>query len=61
MKSLFASKTFWANALSIVSMIALAAGHPIPFIDNPEAIGVVTSVVNIGLRLVTKEPVKVLP
>ena len=61
MKSLFASKTFWANALSIVSMIALATGHPVPFIDNPEAIGVVTSVVNIGLRLVTKEPVKVLP
>jgi len=61
MKSLFASKVFWTNVLSIISMIALATGHPIPLIDNPEAIGVVTSVVNIGLRLATKEPVKVLP
>jgi hypothetical protein len=61
MKSLFVTKTFWTNVLSLVSMIALAFGHPVPFLDNPEAIGMVTAGANIVLRAITKDEVKVIP
>lgn len=65
MKSIFISKTFWANVVSLAAMVATAKGLPYAgVLADPQtqamAVGGVTAVVNIGLRLVTKEPVKVL-
>jgi hypothetical protein len=65
MKSLFASKTFWANIVSVVAMIATASGSPhAVLMSDPivqqQAIGFATTAVNIGLRLITKESVSVL-
>ena len=65
MKSIFASKTFWANMISMVAMVATATGQPwAALLSDPQTqatvIGGVTTAVNIGLRLVTKEPVKLL-
>lgn len=65
MKSIFASKTFWANAVSMLCMIATATGSPYAILlSDPQTqamvIGGATTVANIALRAVTKEPVKVL-
>jgi len=65
MKSLFASKTFWTNALSLVAMIATAGGYTLPAaIATPEAqaitIGTITTIANIILRTVTSEPVSIM-
>ncbi len=65
MKSIFASKTVWANIISLAATVATAKGLSYaPILADPEtqalAVGGVTAVVNIALRLVTKEPVKVL-
>ncbi len=65
MKSIFASKTFWTNAISLAAMIATASGSPYALLlSDPQTqamvIGGVTTVANIVLRAVTKEPVKVL-
>ena len=64
MKSLFVSKTFWANAVATVAFLLSITGHGLPVdIATPEAqaqvVGLIMSIVNIVLRTVTKEPVKV--
>lgn len=57
-KSLLASKVFWFNCASLAYAILQAGGwHPVPL--NPEAQTYLTGLVNILLRLVTKEPVKI--
>lgn len=60
-KSIFTSKTFWANVLSIGAVVATASGHPAAAVlSDPvaqtQAIALVTGAVNIILRLVTKQP-----
>lgn len=65
MKSIFASKTFWANCVSLITTILVITGHGLPVaLATPEAqatvIAGVSGVANIVLRLVTKEPVKVI-
>jgi hypothetical protein len=65
MKSIFASKTFWLNVLSLVSMVATATGSPYALLlSDPQTqtmvIGGVTTVANIALRAVTSKPVKLL-
>lgn len=65
MKSIFKSKTFWANALSLGALLATASGHPAAaLIADPatqaQVIGVGTAVANLILRLVTSQPVRVL-
>jgi hypothetical protein len=52
MKPLWKSKTFWFNALTIATEVANIA--PLP----PGASVVVGALVNIGLRMVTAEPVR---
>ncbi len=57
-KHLFQSKTFWFNALTIVATILAAPILPvalIPWIPTAQAI------INIGLRVVTDQPVNLLP
>lgn len=65
MKSIFESKTFWANLISLVALGLSVSGHGIPAaIATPEAqaqaVVALMGVSNIALRLVTTEPVKVI-
>ena len=56
-KSLFASRTFWLNALAVLAALAQAvAGQP--WLD-PEWQAALVAVANIFLRLVTSRPVSV--
>ena len=60
MKSIWLSKTMWFNALTVVAaaLAAVIGGDLL----SPEALKLVVilqSVVNIGLRLVTNEQVKI--
>lgn len=64
MKSIFASKTFWAN---IIGMAAMAAPYIHPagaVLASPEVqatlVGAALGVANVVLRVITHEPVKVL-
>jgi len=56
MKSLFASKTFWVNVFAVLGMGAQAfTGTSV--LMNPEAQATLLAVVNIALRMVTKDAV----
>ena len=57
-KSIFVSKTFWLNGLGLAYGIAAYFHGPVPTAD-PEVIAMIASVLNLGLRLVTKQPVTV--
>lgn len=54
-KSLFASRTFWFNVLSIGA--ELSGILPLP----AGTVTVISNVINIGLRMVTSQPVSVIP
>lgn len=54
-KSIFASKTFWTNAVALVAMIA--QGVTGKEVMNLEVQAAILSFVNILLRFVTKDPV----
>ena len=54
-KSLFASRTFWFNVL--VAAQELSQVLPLP----AGTLTMAATIINIGLRLVTKKPVTVLP
>lgn len=56
MKSLFKSKTFWVAILQAVGGL-LAATHPDPTVKLAGGALVAKSAVDIGLRLLTTEPV----
>jgi hypothetical protein len=60
-KPIWQSKTFWLNALTaaagvLVVLSGMAEQIPSPYI---EWIGVALAIVNIGLRLVTDQPVTI--
>ena len=54
-KNLLQSKTFWFNALTLIAEVTQVL--PLP----PGTVAIISSVVNIGLRILTSEPVRVLP
>lgn len=57
-KQLLASKTFWVNAAAALTWLAAQSWVA----ENPKlaaAAGVALAIVNIGLRIVTTEPVTV--
>ena len=60
-KALLKSKTIWFNLLTLLSLsLAAVADHTI-VTENPVLVGgvaVASALVNLGLRLVTKEPIK---
>lgn len=53
-KSLFASKTFWLNALGIGALVV--PGLPLA----PATIGLILAALNVGNRMLTQGPVHVL-
>ena len=56
-KSLFKSKTFWVNVLTAgVELSGVLTG-----VVGPGVLQIVTNVLNIALRLVTSQPVSVMP
>lgn len=61
MKSIFQSKTFWANAVAFVVSIATAFGLDLGLDAESQTaiVGGIMAVVNVILRFVTKEPVSV--
>ena len=60
-KSIFTSKTFWFNTLSILAVVlATMAGWEELKSDAPYLMALV-NVINIVLRLITKQPVTILP
>ena len=52
-KALWRSKTFWFQVLSAAA--ALSGAIPMP----PELLAIIVAVTNVGLRIVTSEPVSV--
>lgn len=62
MKSIFASKTFWVNALTSVITMGTYLVDSSFFVNNPEFVaiaGTVIGALNVALRLITKEPVSI--
>lgn len=60
-KALLASKTIWFNLLTLLSLSLAAVTDHTVVTENPLLVGAVavaTALVNLGLRLVTKEPIK---
>lgn len=55
-KSIFVSKTFWVNALTAVGTLAANYGGLLPPPALPYVVAA-TGIVNIALRLITKQPV----
>jgi len=62
-KSIFKSKTFWTNVVAFVAAVSTAFGVDIGLdADSQVAIvGGVMAVVNIVLRVITKDPVRIVP
>jgi hypothetical protein len=60
-KSIFKSKTFWVNAITLAAgMVACIAGSDL-IVEYPQIValmGVLQGAVNIALRLVTSQPIK---
>ena len=59
-KGLFQSKTFWVNLLMSVISLAVYVQDSALVVDNPQVvagIGAAVGLVNIVLRLLTKEPI----
>jgi hypothetical protein len=60
-KNIFASKTVWFNLLSVISIMLVSLNDSTLITEHPLAIGavaVVTSLVNLGLRLTTTKAIK---
>ena len=65
MKSLFKSKTFWTNVVGAAALVAPYLHPAGAVLADPtvqaQLVGAILAISNIGLRLITKEPVAVLP
>lgn len=59
-KSILVSKTFWANAIAMVAAVSVMLGVDLGLDAERQAqiLASIMPIVNIALRLVTKEPVK---
>ena len=60
-KSIASSKTVWFNLLTIIATALVAISDSSLIVDNPVAVGgfaIATAIINLGLRLVTSQPIK---
>jgi hypothetical protein len=60
-KPVLKSKTVWYNLLTLLAVSLTAVADHTVITDNPVLVGgvaVATALVNLGLRLVTKSPIK---
>jgi len=60
-KSVLASKTIWFNLLTLLAISLTAVQDSTIITENPVLVGavaVIGSLVNLGLRMVTKAPLK---
>ena len=60
-KTIWQSKTFWVNLLATIVAVGAALQGSELIAENPQLVGLiggVIGVVNIGLRLLTNEPIK---
>ena len=55
-KNIIKSKTFWANIL-IASVITFLPEHYKKILSNPETLTAIFTLINIGLRLISKDKV----
>jgi hypothetical protein len=65
MKSIFASRIFWTNVISLAAMVATATGQPwAAVLSDPQTQAMVITGINtvatIGFRAVTDKPVKLI-
>ena len=59
MKPWYASKTIWANTVAFLASFTPAlVGFEIPADMQAQLVAGIMAAVNIGLRIVTKEPIK---
>ena len=60
-KEFWKSKTFWFNVLALVVIVTEAFGYVdfVPSEDTAEYAAAVITVINVILRFVTKEPLKI--
>ena len=56
-KSIFQSKTFWANFIAVVLLVLQNAFQIVPADLPPQTQAIILAVLNIILRLVTKKAV----
>ena len=60
-KHILTSKTFGANAAVIVTALVSIFGSNLGVNDQTAAVGIILAILNIVLRAVTKEPVRLVP
>lgn len=61
MKSIFASKTAWFNVIMGVVTLVGQQFPALSFLNDPNVIIGITTIGNLLLRLITKEPVAIVP
>ncbi len=57
-KNILKSKTLWANVLAVALLIGQQVGGVSPANLDPQTQGIILAVINIVLRFLTKQPVK---
>ena len=58
-KNILKSKTVWANVLAVILIIAQQVGGVTPANIDPQTQSIILAVVNVILRFITKQPVKI--
>jgi len=56
-KPIWRSKTFWFNVIALVVFVATRFGYA-DFTPDPDLMAAAAAILNIVLRLVTREPVR---
>ena len=60
-KHILTSKTFGANAAVIITALVSIFGSNLGVTDQTAVVGIILAIVNVALRAITKEPVRLVP